>query len=580
MFKAGIVDPTKVTRSALQNAASIAGLMLTTEAMITNIKDDEKDSAPADRRGGALDRSVSCSRGPWRARFGPRSELSGRSTFQRSIRVGALPSFDRAGCTTLAHLAGIRIGPTDRSRIEPPDSMSRTEAYDILRECMETGGGSGSRRRSSGSFPQFLTDRDAMPMAATKRDYYEVLGVVREASADEIKKAYRQMALKYHPDRNPGDEEAPKRFKEAAEAYEVLSDAEKRQRYDRYGHAGLERRGVPRLSVDRRHHVGLQRHLRRRAVRRPFRRAAARAAAGPRPAHEAGDRAGRGGPRNHPVDRRDPARVLQRMPRGRRAQGDRRRRLATIAAAADRSSRHAVSFRSRPPARRAAAKGFGSPIPARTAGAAAAFPAPLAFRSTFHPASRAACGCNCAIRANWATWAARGATSGSRSWSRNIRSSSGSGTTWSARCRSVLPRRLWGRWSRCRRSTAASTRGSPRDVRAATSSDQGARDARYRRPGSGRRAGGGRGRDPAAFDGAPGRAASRVCRDRALQVSPRRKSFFEKLRDYFTEEAEPDDSRRVLNGSQRSGRPITARVRSANSAGTSEHERQSPRSGR
>jgi molecular chaperone DnaJ len=78
-----------------------------------------------------------------------------------------------------------------------------------------------------------------MPMAATKRDYYEVLGVARDVSADEIKKAYRQMALKYHPDRNPGDDEAPKRFKEAAEAYEVLSDSDKRQRYDRYGHAGL-----------------------------------------------------------------------------------------------------------------------------------------------------------------------------------------------------------------------------------------------------------------------------------------------------------------------------------------------------
>ena len=61
-----------------------------------------------------------------------------------------------------------------------------------------------------------------MPMAATKRDYYEVLGVAREAAADDIKKAYRQLALKYHPDRNPGDEEAPKRFKEAAEAYEVF----------------------------------------------------------------------------------------------------------------------------------------------------------------------------------------------------------------------------------------------------------------------------------------------------------------------------------------------------------------------
>jgi molecular chaperone DnaJ len=78
-----------------------------------------------------------------------------------------------------------------------------------------------------------------MPMAVTKRDYYEVLGVTREAPADEIKKAYRQMALKFHPDRNPGDEGATKRFKEAAEAYEILSDTEKRQRYDRYGHAGL-----------------------------------------------------------------------------------------------------------------------------------------------------------------------------------------------------------------------------------------------------------------------------------------------------------------------------------------------------
>ena len=76
-------------------------------------------------------------------------------------------------------------------------------------------------------------------MAAMKRDYYEVLGVVREAPADDIKKAYRQMALKFHPDRNPGDEEATKKFKEAAEAYEILSDADKRQRYDRYGHAGL-----------------------------------------------------------------------------------------------------------------------------------------------------------------------------------------------------------------------------------------------------------------------------------------------------------------------------------------------------
>jgi molecular chaperone DnaJ len=79
-----------------------------------------------------------------------------------------------------------------------------------------------------------------MPMATTKRDLYEVLGVARDAAPEDIKKSYRQMALKYHPDRNPGDKDAEKKFREAAEAYEVLSDAQKRQRYDRYGHAGLE----------------------------------------------------------------------------------------------------------------------------------------------------------------------------------------------------------------------------------------------------------------------------------------------------------------------------------------------------
>lgn len=74
---------------------------------------------------------------------------------------------------------------------------------------------------------------------ATKRDYYEVLGVQRNANADEIKKAYRQAALKYHPDKNPGDSEAEEKFKEAAEAYDVLSNADKRARYDQFGHAGM-----------------------------------------------------------------------------------------------------------------------------------------------------------------------------------------------------------------------------------------------------------------------------------------------------------------------------------------------------
>ncbi|HEX9622543.1 MAG TPA: molecular chaperone DnaJ [Polyangiaceae bacterium] len=74
---------------------------------------------------------------------------------------------------------------------------------------------------------------------AEKRDYYEVIGVAREASGDDIRKAYRKLALKYHPDRNPGDASAEAKFKEATEAYSVLSDQEKRAQYDRYGFAGL-----------------------------------------------------------------------------------------------------------------------------------------------------------------------------------------------------------------------------------------------------------------------------------------------------------------------------------------------------
>ncbi|MBO9659733.1 MAG: molecular chaperone DnaJ [Chitinophagaceae bacterium] len=73
----------------------------------------------------------------------------------------------------------------------------------------------------------------------SKRDYYEVLGVSKSASADEIKKAYRKVAMQFHPDRNPGDKAAEEKFKEAAEAYEILSDADKKAQYDRYGHAGL-----------------------------------------------------------------------------------------------------------------------------------------------------------------------------------------------------------------------------------------------------------------------------------------------------------------------------------------------------
>ena len=76
-----------------------------------------------------------------------------------------------------------------------------------------------------------------------KRDYYEVLGVDKSASADEIKKAYRKLAIKYHPDKNPGNKEAEEKFKEAAEAYSVLSDADKKAKYDQFGHAGVDGAG-------------------------------------------------------------------------------------------------------------------------------------------------------------------------------------------------------------------------------------------------------------------------------------------------------------------------------------------------
>ncbi len=78
---------------------------------------------------------------------------------------------------------------------------------------------------------------------AEKRDYYDVLGVERNADADTIKKAYRKAAIKYHPDKNPGDKEAEEKFKEAAEAYDVLSNDDKRARYDRFGHAGMNGAG-------------------------------------------------------------------------------------------------------------------------------------------------------------------------------------------------------------------------------------------------------------------------------------------------------------------------------------------------
>ena len=108
---------------------------------------------------------------------------------------------------------------------------------------------------AAGSMPPKTSDGGAGPSAspdlpfqkmatmASKRDYYEVLGVSRDASQRDIAQAYRQLAIKYHPDSNPGDAEATEMFKEAAEAYEVLSDSEKRSRYDQFGHAGVSGAG-------------------------------------------------------------------------------------------------------------------------------------------------------------------------------------------------------------------------------------------------------------------------------------------------------------------------------------------------
>ena len=100
-----------------------------------------------------------------------------------------------------------------------------------------------------------------------KRDYYEVLGVSKNATDEEIKKAYKKQAIKYHPDRNPGNKEAEEKFKEAAEAYEVLHDPNKRAQYDRFGFSGLNQEGFGGAGMN----MYVRRYL-RRSCRRRFQR--------------------------------------------------------------------------------------------------------------------------------------------------------------------------------------------------------------------------------------------------------------------------------------------------------------------
>ena len=129
----------------------------------------------------------------------------------------------------------------------PPEPADRPEETD---DGGENGSDQGDEESVQGSRSAGIRRGAAvrlihsMPSTA-QRDYYDVLGVGRDASSDEIKKAYRKLAVRYHPDRNPGDKSAEDQFKEASEAYGVLGDPEKRSRYDRFGHAGVGGAGQP-----------------------------------------------------------------------------------------------------------------------------------------------------------------------------------------------------------------------------------------------------------------------------------------------------------------------------------------------
>ncbi len=227
-----------------------------------------------------------------------------------------------------------------------------------------------------------------------KRDYYEILGVAKNASDDDIKKAYRKLAMKHHPDRNPDNKEAEEKFKEAKEAYEVLTDEQKRAAYDQLRPCGRRSRR-PRVAsaagMGRRLRRCLRRHLRGNLRWRGGAAAAAPGISRRRLEIRPGNHAGAGGQRFRYRNPRAQLGKLRALPRFRRQARHHARDLLAPAAVPARcacSRAFSASSRPAPPATAAARK---SPIPASTATAWAVSAATRPCRSRSPPASTTAC---------------------------------------------------------------------------------------------------------------------------------------------------------------------------------------------
>ena len=364
-----------------------------------------------------------------------------------------------------------------------------------------------------------------MPMATTKRDYYEVLGLKRDAAPEDIKKSYRQLALKNHPDKNPGDAEAEKRFKEAAEAYEVLSDQAKRQRTTATATPGWKGRGSTTSATPR----------------TSCRRSATSSAAASSATSSASTGAARGPARTcstswRSTSARPPGATTKSIDVTRqeycpdcRGSGAKKGTVATscnycggqgqvvqsrgffqVATTCPSCGGEGVRVTDPCPT----CKGSGRTTPGRPPQARGAA-----------RASRAGCGSRSAARGSRATRAPRGGTCGSRSWSASTRSSSGTGTTCSARCRSASPGRA-GRRDRGadarRPGQAARPQG---DAERRHPADQGPGDARHLRPGAGRRTRRGRRRDPRHLSERQEELLRELAEIEHEDVSPKRKSF-------------------------------------------------------